>query len=827
LMLELAEPAGPDERTQYFNDTELLIDKLLWKEDLWFGKAIVMRAHIQEMKGNIKGARELIEEPSMWQKLQDIDGRLRHTSEHGEQDLMKYSPMAECRYMLGEILYKEAKKQITSAGDKKVILDLLIGSIVTDKKTKEEKRTNGALQHLLNVFIQYPSSAWAPKAGSRVEEIENILARDFGKRIKSNVTPEMMEKVEQAQFLEARTLYNRSQYKEAAESYERILNLFPEGEISVAALCELIRCYTEIDETLYQEVVIRYMGERFSKHKTLMESAGNQLVRLAEWYGGRQMPEKRLAIYNLYFKHYTKHPRTPSKLFQFGEERLQKEDIDNAFTYFNQITKDYTNSPFYFDAMAKIAHCHSKMGEPVQQVKTLLELTKTLKEKKIKTHQLVAAKFQLAGAYKDLDIKYIPNSVKIYNELIKLLLPKDNPYQKSPFEKKNNALILQGSMFYKAQCYTKLKGTPQKEKAYKTAAVKTLDGLLTKFPQSEFAAPAFLQVAVLYSMLGDADNARSALTKLKQKHKDSPEAKMADFMLAMELLKQGRKQEATRLFKDMFSHSSVKYTKRLPAEKQERQILIAGKQLLNNGEYKMAIQAFDRILSKTKERIYRESALANKGRALTEQKKYRDAVETYDLLFEEYPNSGYTIEAAFYLSRAASELARKESDDKKRFGSFNKSIQAMKKMRQHAKARKDTGKMAESDVEIARINELKAQSEEEYGNTEQDKEKAGEYRDKAVATYQQFIMFANYDDPKVRPHLGNALHECINLFIQIERWENAIEDAKRYEKLFKKGPHLLDVRKWKKRAEAKLATQRALTTTKKESPAEGTKEDEK
>ncbi len=53
LMLKLAKDAEPDERKKLFTETEKLLDDLLWRQDLWSGKAIVMKAHMKLIEGDI------------------------------------------------------------------------------------------------------------------------------------------------------------------------------------------------------------------------------------------------------------------------------------------------------------------------------------------------------------------------------------------------------------------------------------------------------------------------------------------------------------------------------------------------------------------------------------------------------------------------------------------------------------------------------------------------------------------------------------------------------------------------------------------------------
>ena len=46
-----------EEKDKMIKEAEANVDKLLWKQDIWFGKAIVMKAHLLLMRGDLTGTR--------------------------------------------------------------------------------------------------------------------------------------------------------------------------------------------------------------------------------------------------------------------------------------------------------------------------------------------------------------------------------------------------------------------------------------------------------------------------------------------------------------------------------------------------------------------------------------------------------------------------------------------------------------------------------------------------------------------------------------------------------------------------------------------------
>ncbi len=54
------------------------------------------------------------------------------------------------------------------------------------------------------------------------------------------------------------------------------------------------------------------------------------------------------------------------------------------------------------------------------------------------------------------------------------------------------------------------------------------------------------------------------------------------------------------------------------------------------------------------------------------------------------------------------------------------------------------------------------------------------YRNDAVAAYETVIMFRNANDAEVRPHIEDAYFYCLPLLLEMERWDDALQDADRY-----------------------------------------------
>ena len=783
LMIKLAEETSDKtKRQKYFKAIDEINNEILWVQDLWFGKAIVIMAHMKMIEDDIDGAQKLIDDYGA--QLREIDKMLRKEEEETGEQLARLSPMAECRYLLGVIMQEEAEKLIAPEGDKGKIITLLVG-----KDLKGNKRSSGALQHFMNVFIRYPGTHWAPDAGIRAKKVEETL-KGLGVEVEYKITEEQWEKVKQFQFQGAHALYNEQQFENAAESYIKVLNLFPEGETSVSALGELTRCYIELNNEFYVEMAMRYLAERFSRNTMLMPKAGDQLLAIAQMYGEHKMLEGEDAVYDLYFLHFTKHPRAPAMFFRFGELKFGIEDMESALGYYKQIEANYPNSPMYLPALNRIAGCYSKLGQYTNEIKTLGVYIAELEKKTKPGNELFSAKFRLGSAHRQLGPQHLQSAISRYSELIKLL--RDGKEEYSAEDSESNRKVLEAAMYDRAHCYSMLTEPPDKVKEYKMAALRGFSELVEEFPKSSWAPAALSQIGTLWTVLDKPDEARKAFTKLKKDYRGSKEEQNALFMHGMNLLKLGMVKQAIEIFKEMFSEKGGEYS--------DAQILRAGNELFKAGKHEIALDAFNRVLASSKERIIREPSMLGKGQALIELEKYDEGAEILEQMLKNYSNSGYTVEVCFYLNRAYSELGMMESNEDKRFDLFNNAVKAMKRVRIFVKTDE---KRAESDLRIGRTFELKAAAEEKFGS----KKKALEYKNDAIAAYQVLMMTGNFSDQKVRPYIEDAFHECIPLLLETERWDDVVEDCDNYRELFQSGKYLLDVNKWRNETTIKKVMQ--------------------
>jgi hypothetical protein len=168
--------------------------------DLFFGRTVLILASIKLAEGNRAGARELID--GYLPMLQEIDKQLSE-----EKISLKYSPMAECRFLLGTLTDTDGRKAF-DAGDKENGVKLL----------------TSALKHYYVVYTKYLASRWAPDAGRHMDALVEYC-QSKGLKVKKPTVD--LGPMLAAQLREANQMYEEQNYADAAKLYLDLLNSFP------------------------------------------------------------------------------------------------------------------------------------------------------------------------------------------------------------------------------------------------------------------------------------------------------------------------------------------------------------------------------------------------------------------------------------------------------------------------------------------------------------------------------------------------------------------------------------------------------------------------
>jgi TolA-binding protein len=766
----------------------------MWQQDVWYGKAVAYKAHVKVMRGDLEGASKLLEDKDIGKILQDIDSSLKEeVDKGGDPSLLKLSPMAECRYLLGVMLQAEAWKLIDAGGESKE-KDRIVAFLLGPKRA-EGGRGEGALQHFANVFIGYPGTSWAPDAGRRMRQIKEWIEKTYGAKVNINVTPEQMATAETLQYQEARSLFNQQQYDKAIEQFLVVLNVFPDGETALASLHDLALCYVELgtnyENTIFCETVMRHMAERFSGKPALAVKTGDVLCRLAELLGGeKKRPELKAVAYELFFQNLPNHPMVPATLFRFGDSRLNTEDYDGAMDYYRRIVNQYTNHVLYKDAMFRVAHCYSKLGDTTNEMVVLRQILNYAQNKADMGMGVVEAKSRIAYALRAASRSNLVESLRLFDEVVKALSDEQKPVAVKPDDIVRAQALLESAVYSRASTIAQLTEPADKVPALRAMAVKQFEDYVQRYPTNRLAAAALSQVGTLYTLLNQPEKADAALRRLQADYKESPEAKNALFMRGLNLLELDQRPLAIKLFKEMFQEGGGKYS--------DSQVLKAAQELLKAGEVETALEGFAMLVAGAKDAPILHSAYLAKAECLTKLGRYAEALTTLQEYKKKYPNPPSRQDIAKLTSRVAMQVATTEPDAKRREELFSQALAEAKIVRQYGVT--DGAKIG-SDLEMARMFVLRSEAEAKAGN----KANAIRYKDRGLATY-LIVTMSDPDDPDIRRHIETALYEAVPVLIELGRYKEASEFCDKYFLIFKEGKYSMEMLRWRSKARANVET---------------------
>ena len=787
-------------------------DKLLWKQDLWFDKAIVLKAHALMVNHKADEAKKLVDD--YMGTLTAIHQALVEQEAQSGEPLTRVSPMAECRYLLAVMLQAEAERlmaeegfSVNNAEKKEAVLSLLLGA-----KNAGKRKGDGAYNHFLNVYLKYPESNWAADAGVRAEAIRAILVDTFGGKVKATVTPEQTARVRQIQFRDARSLFAQGQIDNARDRLTQVLNAFPDCPEAVPALGDLARCYMQnIQEDaaaeLYTDTVIGHLAERFCTGRDTMQPAGDELIRLAENWLEYGRADKRLQVYDLFFRLYPAHSSCPIYLASFGEKAYQDKDYASALRYFQTTANNYTNSPRAFDALNRIVTIYEETKDLTNAIIAANNYVKRLETLGKVTQELIAARFRVANAQKDYGVDILrsgtTNAAEIargvravsvaassFDKLAETLKDPPPSAQANDADKKRNQALREASLFGKAFCLSQVPGDPARVAKIRALAIQTYESLVKDFPQSGSAPNALIQIGSLYAMEKKLDKSEEALSQLRRDYPDSEQAKNALPMLARNLMELGMREEAVSRYRDMFSATGAKYS--------DSDIFHASRALLDAREFDLARQGLDRVLAAAADNpVLMAQARFAECELLVKTKEYAAAVEKLNSFINDYPNYTLMLDAKLLYCTAASEAGRTEKDSDKRKVLFDTAISAMKDVK---KRRTTAVDKAQADIEIGRIMSRKAKAEAEFGT----EARAEDFRGQATISYQGFIDSADMSNAQLLPYVETAYFEAVPLLIDSGAWDIIDENANSYLTTFPNGRYRTDFISWKNQAKIEL-----------------------
>jgi TolA-binding protein len=828
LILRLA-PQEKDgaKKSELIKEADELCNKLLWKQDIWFGKAIVMKAHLLKMQNKIKGAQKLIE--TYMPQLKTIHDSLKEEDPDGSLGQLRMSPMPQCRFLMASMRLDAALEETKkSAPDEELIKEMLLGE--RDTKTNKRNTAEGAYSQFLNVFVRYPESQWAFDAGEKVETIRQLIKKRYNVLMKEDIKPSDLEKLVVKQFEDAQLTFRQNLFKEAIEKYLAVLNKLPETSRSPFALADLAISYIELASTgtnisqqanniLLAETVAGHLSERFCERPAIMRDAGDQLRRIADHFGEVKMEKQRRDTYSLFFRDFPSHYAASQLIMSDAEREFAEKNYPAAIKRYQDIATIYTNSVYYFSALSRLAQIEKEEGRHMNEIQALETYVQKMTEQNKPSSELISGKFRLADAQREYAgfvarnaftnaspesveanqaevAKWLARAINGLTDISKRLKESPASYYVNLEEKKRNETLKEAADFTRAVCLTMIQQPADKLEALRKAAIKAFESYIKEYPQGKYASKAQLQIGTLYTILKDVPNAQAAFEKLSRDYPASDEAKNSIPRLADSLIKMGLVSEGIAKYREMFAAKGT-YT--------DTQFMDAGKALESSkGGHDLALQAYDNVLAMTKDKGLIAMAKLGRASAMAGQKRYSESFTLLKEFTKEYAKLEIVVDANLLLVEVASELGKTEKDNDQRKSYFNAAVDALQMVKRYKEAQVKVGKPLKHPAELKELDLMagevlvrKMLAEKALGLADQ----AEKTRGHAIVAFTGIVVSIDPNNVALANVLEKAYYNALPLMLEHIKVEpkvadDVISDGENYLKQFPNGKYRTDVQNW-------------------------------
>ena len=753
--------ADVKKRDQSLAAATKIVDKLLWQLErpVYFGRAVSMKAHIEQMRGDIAKATAIIEEYKP--QLQELHDQIVQFDPEGKMGLLKQSPLPECLYLEAKMLWDEAQAEFARKPkhDDEKVREMLFGP-----KGKGGKRqtAKGAFAMAAGVFLNYETSVWAPAAGDLSEAIRKFTKEKYGKEIKTKITAEQIAKVRAAQFKDANEKFAAGQYKEAIDGYYAVLAKYPEIAESIPAVENIASAYLDLiletkDEKLKEEyrlnadAVEGYLAERFAGHreKLMMAAGGDATVRLAAKETQYRNPARADRLYTAFFTNYRRHTMAATLAASKAAECQKAERYDDAMKYWSIIATIYTNTPSYAVSLSQLSYCCGKTGDKAGEIGYITRYldVETVRIRRLQAQVQLAQMYQKDGLdlLSSAETNATPEAVEAQEkrgtaQIIRAVknftgfTKEADEAMKDPTttaeDKEKYAFLKEAALFLAGECWSRMNRPEKNLPLYRERAAKAYEAYVGAYPEGKYAKVAYVKLGTIYTALKDMAKSKDALDRLSAKYPDSDEAKNAKPRLARALIEMGLKKEGAEIYAEMLRTDGA-YT--------AQQFLAAGDALIGTKSWDLANQAFEKSIRLAGTNSVTTVAKARLGMAKSSWKQGAlvEAREALDQFLADPKMSRMAIaaDANFMLVEVASELGRAEKDETMRGKCFGAAIGALKKVRQYW-AKKPRWEQDQLDLLSGDVLVDRMHAEESMDLKEAAKETCG----RAASTFQVFIQ---------------------------------------------------------------------------------------
>jgi outer membrane protein assembly factor BamD (BamD/ComL family) len=740
LCLTLADAATGSNAVQRLQQAEKIANTVLYQGlDMWYGRALISLANARERQGKVAQAQQAL--MNGMKILVEIERGIREEGgPNAAAAVMQVSPIPGARAALGNLHVHEGQ-DLVKAG----------------QKDKARAAFGAALTEYVNVLKKYPKSPVAPDVAARTQDLLTKL-QAMGSKVSLDLTP-WLAQVNAPVFEPADQLFRAGKYQPAIEMYKKLLQQFSNNPGVPQALGNMMLGYAHLKQPDQAFAAASDLG---AKHAADPRTPAN-ILQLAKIYDdqGEAGEAAAVKVYYLYLQLFPKHERAPNVLYRLAYLRNQAKDPDTAVKLLQRIADDFPSDPLGAKAMSQLAWSYYAASNYDLAIKGFTNYIVTAQPSPDKAQ----AQFFLATAFRMSGRPH--EAIDAFDELAGWLQKDRSAYARVATDLKKNDDLLEQAFFQRGSCFAAIKEPAAEVPASREKAIKALDEFAQRYPGSKLLAKALRTKGATYLELGRMKDAAQVFDELAAKYPHTDEGKSALYALAKSALEVRQIKQAEDALAKLVA-TADKFGPEL--------FLSLGRDFSEAKLPADALKCFEAALLKLTDpkAPLREVAIFAKGKAQHAAGDYAGAVQTFTLLFKDYPVSGFFREGKFAFIDAARQT--------KQYALAESALADV--MRQFADKPVIRN---QADLELARL------------------QFASGKKDAALASYQRVALLNDPSNADLAPLIEEAYREAIRLGMDLRHYADVITNCEQYEKSFPRGKYLEETRKERIEAKSKVS----------------------
>jgi tol-pal system protein YbgF len=567
--------------------------------------------------------------------------------------------------------------------------------------SKNRPKYRGILFLLLAIFLASPLYAqtnpidhtpvvaeeqdYAFALGLYHDGVYQLAEEQFGKFL--NHYPESIRRVD-ALFLQNECRYYQGKFDSAIQGFTEFVRLYPKSKLVPDAQFRLGDSYLKSNKPIEAIAAYKIVLDQFGNNDLAGEAAywiGESHLRLADY-------DNAIKYYSLAYENYPKNRLRDYALYSIGWTYQKKSDFTKATDWYGRFLKEFPESSLAPSAKVRIGECYYYSKDYKKAIEVLSQSRKTIAQddERGQADYLVAEAYYQLGDYANAQkgyeafLKQYKNH-KLEREVIYALGWAYLKQTKFPEASQTFALDttmtdgLASASLYRRSVAQKLAGDS-------AAAIATLNDLLTRDPNGDYADNALFDLGVMAFANKNIDDAKKDFTRVATGFPKSDVLPDSYMMVGECLLTELNYKEAHDWFQRAASNPSASFDVKLNSSYQtawclyKMHMLKEAAQAFSDfikaypqhpkavsaqfwiAESEYALGNFDNALEGYKRTLAsgntekRAEAMYGVGWSYFKEGNYQKAIEGFEQLVASYPNGSMSFDARLRIGDAYFEL---------------------------------------------------------------------------------------------------------------------------------------------------------------------------